>query len=96
MNELHYYNAKDESGHQGFRIIQTSEEIHPYMKTWWPAGHIIGYEHTFIHELYEFVEAVANDKPAYPSFEDGVKCSQIVEAIEISCERKTAVKVDEL
>ena len=96
MNELHYYSAEDEAGVQGFRVIQASEAIHPYMTAWWPVGHIIGYEHTFIHELYEFVEAIANDKPTYPSFEDGVKCAQIVEAVEISCERKSVVKVDEL
>jgi len=59
-------------------------------------GHIIGYEHTFVHELYEFAESVANDTPACPSFEDGVKCAQVVEAVEISCGRKAAVAVDEI
>jgi len=96
MNELHYYSAKDEPGAQGFRIIQASEEIHPYMSAWWPVGHIIGYEHTFIHEFYEYTESIANDKPASPSFYDGVKCAQVVEAVEISCERRTAVTVDEI
>ena len=96
MNELHYYSAKDEPGVQGFRIIQASEEIHPYMHAWWPVGHIIGYEHTFIHELYEYIQAIANDTPACPSFEDGVKCAQVVEAIELSCERRAAVAVDEI
>ena len=96
MNELHYYSAKDEPGSQGFRLIQASEEVHPYMKAWWPAGHIIGYEHTFVHELYEFAESVASGTQASPSFEDGVKCAQVVEAVEISCDRKAAVKVDEV
>jgi predicted dehydrogenase len=59
MNELLYYNAEDEQGYQGFRLIQI-DNSHPYMQTWWPTGHIIGYEHTFVHELYEFVRAVAS------------------------------------
>ncbi|MCL2813382.1 MAG: Gfo/Idh/MocA family oxidoreductase [Oscillospiraceae bacterium] len=96
MNELHYHSAKDEPGTQGFRLIQASEVVHPYMKAWWPAGHVIGYEHTFVHELYEFAEAIANDTETCPSFEDGVKCAQIVEAVEISCKNKTSVKIDEV
>ena len=96
MNELHYHSAEDEPGSGGFRIIQASEPVHPYMKAWWPAGHIIGYEHTFVHELHEFAEAIANNTPPCPSFEDGVKCAQIVEAVELSCARKSAVKVDEM
>ena len=99
MNELHYFSANDEPGLQGFRLIQASEEIHPYMHAWWPVGHVIGYEHTFVHELYEFTEAIANDaplNPICPDFMDGVKCSQIIEAVELSCERKALVKVDSL
>lgn len=99
MNELQYYSADDEPGLQGFRLIQASEGIHPYMHAWWPTGHVIGFEHTFVHELYEFTEAIANDKaPAEicPTFDDGVKCSQIIEAVELSCEKKVLVEVDSL
>ncbi|MCL2775177.1 MAG: Gfo/Idh/MocA family oxidoreductase [Oscillospiraceae bacterium] len=99
MNELQYFSAADEPGTQGFRLIQASEAIHPYMYAWWPVGHVIGYEHTFIHELYEFTESIANDKPLNPicpDFMDGVKCSQIIEAVELSCERKALVEVDSL
>ena len=99
MNELHYYNADDPEGLQGFRLIQASESVHPYMHAWWPVGHVIGFEHTFVHEMYEFTESIANDAaPAAvcPTFEDGVKCSQIIEAVELSCERKAMVEVDSL
>ena len=96
MNELHYFSAADEEGLQGFRLIQASEGIHPYMHAWWPVGHVIGYEHTFIHELYEFTESIANDKATTPDFMDGIKCSQIIEAVELSCERKSIVEVDSL
>ena len=86
MNELQYFNASDEPGRQGFRLIQASEGIHPYMSAWWPPGHVIGYEHTFVHELYEFVEAIANDSKTTPDFNDGVMCARIIEAVERSCE----------
>ncbi|MHC1693958.1 MAG: Gfo/Idh/MocA family protein [Eubacteriales bacterium] len=96
MNELQYYSADDDAGVQGFRLIQASEGIHPYMSAWWPTGHVIGYEHTFVHEMYEFVKAIANDAQTCPSFEDGVKCSQIIEAVELSCQRGARVEVASL
>lgn len=96
MNELQYFSADDEPGLQGFRLIQASEGIHPYMSAWWPAGHVIGYEHTFVHEMYEFMKAVAENRPASPDFTDGVKCSQVLEAVELSAQRRAAVHIDSL
>ena len=96
MNELQYFNAEDDSGLQGFRLIQASEGGHPYMYAWWPVGHVIGYEQTFVHEMYEFTEAIANDTATSPDFYDGVKCSQIIEAVELSSQRRAAVDVDSL
>lgn len=96
MNELQYYNAEDPSGVQGFRTIQVTEGIHPYAGAWWPAGHVIGYEHTFVHEIYEFIEAIANNKQTSPDFNDGVKCSQILEAVDLSIAERQWVKVDSL
>ncbi len=96
MNELQYYSADDDAGVQGFRLIQASEGIHPYMYAWWPTGHVIGYEHTFVHEMYEFVQAIANDTATCPDFSDGVKCSQIIEAVEVSNQRKAIVDVNSL
>ncbi len=96
MNELQYYSADDEPGTQGFRLIQASEGIHPYMSAWWPTGHVIGYEHTFVHEMYEFVRSIVNDTPTSPDFGDGVKCSQVIEAVELSAQRRAAVDVGTL
>jgi predicted dehydrogenase len=96
MNELMYYSSEDESGTQGFRTIQCTEEIHPYAAAWWPAGHVIGYEHTFVHELYEFVESIAHDKQPSPDFNDGVKCSQVLEAVEESIKTGEWISVDSL
>lgn len=96
MNELQYYSVDDAEGLQGFRLIQVTEDVHPYAGAWWPVGHVIGYEHTFVHELYEFMEAIAKDKPANPDFYDGVKCSQILEAVELSIENRQWIEVDSL
>ncbi len=96
MNELQYYSADDEDGLQGFRLIQASEGGHPYMSHWWPVGHVIGYEHTFVHEMYEFVQSIVNDTPTSPSFADGVECSRIIEAVELSAQRRAMVDIDSL
>lgn len=96
MNELQYYNAADESGLQGFRTIQCTEGIHPYAGAWWPVGHVIGYEHTFVHELYEFVESITKDKQPAPDFKDGVKCSQVLGAVDLSINEKCWVNVEDL
>ena len=96
MNELQYFSAEDEEGLQGFRLIQASEGVHPYMTHWWPVGHVIGYEHTFVHEMYEFVQSIVNDKPTCPNFADGVECSRIIEAVELSSQRRVMVDIDSL
>ena len=94
--ELQYFSNDDDAGVQGFRTIQVTEGMHPYIEHWWPAGHVIGYEHTFVHELYEFLQAIALDKPTSPSFVDGVKCCQILEAVDRSAENGCWVGVDEV
>jgi predicted dehydrogenase len=96
MNELQYFSADDAEGIQGFRLIQVSEAVHPYMGAWWPAGHVIGYEHTFVHELYEFVQAIADDGITSPDFYDGMKCSQVLEAVDLSIAERQWVIVDDL
>ena len=79
LNELDVY---IESGPQsGFRTISVTESAHPYMTAWWPPGHIIGYEHSFIHTVHDFVRAVADGKPPRPNFEDGVQNQRVLDAI---------------
>ncbi len=96
MNELWYFCASDEPGLQGWRMIQVSEGIHPYWSHWWPGGHVIGFHETFVHELYEFVQAVSSGNECTPDFEDGVKCAQILEAVDLSIEKKQWVEVASL
>jgi len=96
INELQYFSREDESGLQGFRTIQVTEDVHPYGAHWWPTGHVIGYEHTFVHEFYEFFQSILEDKPTSPDFYDGMKCCQVLEAVEKSAEEGAFVEVNEL
>ncbi len=80
MNELQYYSRNDEEGEQGFRTILTTDPTHAYMQSWWPPGHIIGYEHTFVHAVVDFIRAVDEGTPIAPNFSDGVRILNVLEA----------------
>lgn len=68
LNELEFYDATRPAVEQGFSRILVTEGDHPYMSAWWPPGHIIGYEHSFTHEMRDFIEAVATGvDPTPPS-----------------------------
>jgi predicted dehydrogenase len=82
MNELELY---EEAGPEsGFRTILATEPSHPYLAAWWPPGHILGYEHTFVHTVHDFVQAVAGGAPMKPDFEDGLANQRVIDAIERS------------
>jgi predicted dehydrogenase len=81
LNELDYFNRKDSSGHHGFRTILLTEPTHPYIQAWWPPGHIIGWQNTFVHEIRDFLVAIDQDQPIAPDFEDGVRCQAVLEAV---------------
>ena len=80
LNELEYH-AADE---RGFRTIMVTEAEDPYIDRWWPPGHVIGWEHTFVHENYEFLSSVAADEPYDPNFADGLAVQELMDAIERS------------
>ena len=94
MNELELYRRDDPAGRQGFRtILVTEPDSHPYVKAWWPPGHIIGYEHTFIHTVYDLLEAMADRRSVRPSFEDGVQNQKVLDAWERSAKKRRWEKV---
>lgn len=82
LNELEVYFESDPAPVRGFRRVLVTEQSHPFMKAWWPPGHLIGYEHTFIHTFYDFLEAIADGKVPTPNFEDGLRNQQVMAAIE--------------
>lgn len=95
MNRLKFFNNEDPAGLQGFRDILVTEPggKHPYVGNWWPPGHIIGYEHTFVHTIADFVNAVADGKSVQPTFEDGLQNEKVLEAVEHSAKTRQWVKV---
>ncbi|NWJ51000.1 MAG: Gfo/Idh/MocA family oxidoreductase [Bacteroidetes bacterium] len=95
LNELEYYNRNDAAGEQGFRTILVTEANHPYLNGWWPTGHIIGWEHTFVHLVSDFVTAIAKDTPVYPNFYDGLKCQFVLDAVASSIEKGRWIQIPE-
>lgn len=96
MNELQVYFADDADDVQGFRRVLATDPAHAYAEAWWPPGHTIGYEHTFIHEVVELMEALRENRQPVPNFHDGVKCQAVLEAVERSIEQRRWVRIDEM
>lgn len=88
MNELEYYNNEDPAGSQGFRVIQATEASHPYAGQYWPVGHIIGYEHTFINLVADAIAAIAAERLPSPNFFDGYENQRVLDAVERSSESR--------
>jgi predicted dehydrogenase len=84
MNELEVYFESDPQRVRGFRRILVTESTHPYMQAWWPPGHIIGYEHTFTHTMFDLLEGMADKRVPKPNFVDGVRNQRVLAAIEKS------------
>jgi predicted dehydrogenase len=81
MNRLKFFSARDPIGRQGFRDILVTEPTHPYMSKWWPPGHIIGYEHSFVHTIADFVTAVVSGKSVQPTFASGLQNQRVLDAV---------------
>jgi predicted dehydrogenase len=96
MNELQVYFTDDAEDVQGFRRVLATDPAHAYMDAWWPAGHTIGFEHTFTHEVLEFMQALAEDRQPVPNFNDGVKCQEVLEAVDLSIAQRRWVSISEL
>ncbi len=79
---------------RGYETILVTDESDPYVEHWWPPGHVIGWEHTFVHENYEFLSAVAEDGAFRPSFADGLEAQRVLDAIERSDETGEWVDVE--
>lgn len=95
MNELNVYWVGEEPQEtQGFHNVLISEAYHPWWENWWPHGHIIGWEHTFIHELTHFLDCIVNDKDVAPygaTFVDGYRAAVVCDAMLESAQAKRRV-----
>ncbi len=83
LNELQVFFRSDPGDVQGFRtVLATEADHHAYVKAWWPAGHALGYEHTFVHTIYDLLEAIADHKVPQPNFADGLANQRVLAAME--------------
>jgi predicted dehydrogenase len=94
MNELEYFSGEEDPNYQGFRNMLVTESHQPYIKAWWPPGHIIGWEHTFVHLVKTLVEGVAEGKAVKPDFYDGLKCQQVLDAVVESAKKKIWIDIE--
>jgi predicted dehydrogenase len=81
-------------GAGGFRTILVTNPEHPYLKYWWPPGHVLGWEHTFVHELHHLLTAIRDDSDVAPygaTFEDGYRAAEVCDAIVRSSETSEQV-----
>ena len=93
-NQLQLYLREDEKkGLQGFRTINVTESNHPYVGNYWPSGHIIGYEHSFINTVYDLINGINDGKNPKPDFTDGLECQKVMESVENSIEQGKWVSV---
>ena len=84
LNELEFADGSDDAEVQGFRRILVTEPTHPYLEAWYPPGHGLGWDSTFVHETKDFVEAVAAGTDPVPSFEDGLQVQLVLDAVQRS------------
>jgi predicted dehydrogenase len=97
LNELNvFWAGEDPKETRGFHNALISEGYHPYWSNWWPHGHMLGWEHSFIHEFHHFFDAIVNNKNVAPyaaTFVDGYRNAVICDAILESARSKRAVDI---
>ncbi|MGP9606219.1 Gfo/Idh/MocA family protein [Glutamicibacter sp. 287] len=81
LNSLQYFDREDPQDRQGFRNILVTEPVHPYLSGWWPAGHMLGYEHGFSHQVKDLIESIHDGTPAHSSFAEGLQVQRVLDAV---------------
>ena len=94
LNELRVFLPDDDRATQGFRTIMVTEPVHRYIENWWPPGHVLGWEHTFIHQYYEFLRALEQDRLPCPSFHDGLTVQRVLDSVEVASAEKRWIRVE--
>jgi predicted dehydrogenase len=93
LHRLQIFDYKDEGTERGWKSVHVSDGDHPYCGNWWVPGLQLGYEHSFVHQVVEFVKGLESGKPARPNFLDGLACDYVVDAVLASAKKKTWEKV---
>jgi predicted dehydrogenase len=81
LHRLQYFSHHDEGALRGWRTIHVSDGDHPYMKAWWVPGLQIGYEHTFVHQVADFLRGLRTGEKLVPDFRDGLAADAVVDAV---------------
>jgi myo-inositol 2-dehydrogenase/D-chiro-inositol 1-dehydrogenase len=81
LHRLQYFDHRDEGRVRGWRSIHVTDGDHPYMGKWWVPGLQIGYEHSFVHQVADFLQALAKDKPVSPTFRDALQTQYVCDAV---------------
>ncbi len=81
LHRLSFFDHKDEGPLRGWRSVHITDGDHPYMKHWWVPGLQIGYEHTFIHQVADFIKGLESGKPAAPTFRDALATDRVTDAV---------------
>ena len=81
LHRLQYFDHRDEGRVRGWRNLHITDSDHPYMKNWWVPGLQIGYEHTFIHQVADFIKGLSDGKIPGPSFRDGLATDYVTDAV---------------
>jgi predicted dehydrogenase len=89
LNELELHDHTEEARTAGFRRILVTEPTDPYVSAWWPPGHVLGWEHTFTHEVADLVNAISADTDPVPSFADGLQVQRVLDAVQDSAEHES-------
>ncbi len=84
LNRLDVYLDDDDAILRGFHQILVTDSNHPLVGSWWPAGHVIGWEHTHVHQIRDLLTGVANSTSPAPTFDDGYRCQAVLDAVERS------------
>jgi predicted dehydrogenase len=89
LNELEFATDSDPSDAEGFRTVLATQPAHPYLNGWWPPGHALGWDHSFVHQARDFVMAARGGKQMFPDFGDGLECIAVLEAVAESAKTRT-------
>ena len=86
LHRLEFFDHRDDSQTRGWRSIHVSDSDHPYMKHWWVPGLQIGYEHTFVHQVADFLTNLATGQPTSPTFREALATQAVCDAVLDSAE----------
>ena len=81
LHRLQVFDYRDEGPMRGWKSVHVTDGDHPYMGKWWVPGLAIGYEHSFVHQVADFLEAYAKKQPAHPTFRDALETQKVCDAV---------------